>query len=80
LVELAFARAGLDWQRYVASDPRYFRPAEVGALEGDPSKAREQLGWRIRTRFEDSSRSWSTATSAPWNHELAGKLVRVDRD
>lgn len=35
----------------VAVDPRYFRPAEVDALHGDPTKARRQLGWQPRTRF-----------------------------
>jgi GDPmannose 4,6-dehydratase len=34
-------------------DPAYFRPSEVDALLGDPSKAREKLGWRPRTGFED---------------------------
>ncbi|MTA40184.1 MAG: NAD-dependent epimerase/dehydratase family protein, partial [Actinobacteria bacterium] len=43
---LAFEEAGLgDWHRYVKQDPRFFRPAEVDLLIGDPSKARNQLGW-----------------------------------
>ena len=43
---LAFDEAGLgDWQPYVTQDPRFFRPAEVDLLIGDPSKARNQLGW-----------------------------------
>jgi GDPmannose 4,6-dehydratase len=33
-------------------DPKYFRPAEVDLLLGDPSKARRQLGWELRTSFE----------------------------
>ena len=37
----------------VEVDPRYFRPTEVDLLLGDPSKARERLGWRHRVRFED---------------------------
>ncbi len=37
----------------VAVDPRYFRPTEVETLLGDPSKAREKLGWEPRTSFED---------------------------
>jgi GDPmannose 4,6-dehydratase len=37
----------------VAVDPRYFRPAEVDSLLGDPSKARAQLGWRPRVRFRE---------------------------
>ena len=39
LVELSFAAAGLDWRRHVEVDRRYFRPTEVDALRGDPTKA-----------------------------------------
>ena len=43
---LAFEEVGLDdWHKYVRQDPRFFRPAEVDLLIGDPSKAREKLGW-----------------------------------
>jgi GDPmannose 4,6-dehydratase len=35
----------------VAVDPRYFRPAEVETLLGDPTKARNQLGWSPRIDF-----------------------------
>jgi GDPmannose 4,6-dehydratase len=42
----AFAEVGLDWQKYVEVDARYFRPAEVDALQGDGSKARTVLGWQ----------------------------------
>jgi GDPmannose 4,6-dehydratase len=49
--ELAFAWLGLDWQKYVKVDPRYFRPAEVNALRADASKARRILGWQPRTTF-----------------------------
>ena len=46
LVELAFAQVGIDdWHRYVRQDQKFFRPAEVDLLIGDPSKAREKLGW-----------------------------------
>ena len=37
----------------IASDPVYFRPAEVDILLGDPSKAKEKLGWEAKTKFED---------------------------
>jgi GDPmannose 4,6-dehydratase len=52
-VELAFSEAGLDWRRHVEIDPRYLRPTEVAALEGDPSKARRVLNWHARVGFED---------------------------
>jgi GDPmannose 4,6-dehydratase len=45
LVEVAFGHAGLDWQRYVKTDERFIRPAEVDLLIGDPGKAQKQLGW-----------------------------------
>ena len=43
--EMAFARAGLDWKKYVVTDPQFLRPAEVDLLQGDPSKAKRKLGW-----------------------------------
>src|ERR1019366_1009866 len=50
-VEIAFDRAGLDWQKYVEIDPKFFRPTEVDLLVGDPSKANKVLGWKPRTSF-----------------------------
>ncbi|MBT9252263.1 MAG: GDP-mannose 4,6-dehydratase [Brockia lithotrophica] len=52
-VEAAFGAVGLDWRDYVEIDPRYFRPAEVDFLLGDPRKAREKLGWRPRVTFQE---------------------------
>jgi GDPmannose 4,6-dehydratase len=51
LVEVAFARAGLDWQKHVRVDPALLRPAEVEHLLGDASKARAQLGWTPAVNF-----------------------------
>jgi GDPmannose 4,6-dehydratase len=53
LVETAFAMAGVDPEPYVKVDESFVRPADPVALVGDPSKAREQLGWEQRTSFED---------------------------
>src|SRR3984893_7362443 len=53
LVELAFAAAGLNWQRHIEVDRRYFRPTEVDALCGDPAKARDVLGWKPRVSFPE---------------------------
>lgn len=50
--ELAFGYAGLDYQKYVVVDERFFRPAEVDLLVGDPSRAREKLGWQPEVSFE----------------------------
>ncbi len=52
-LEAAFAHVGLDWQKYVEIDPRYFRPAEVELLIGDYSKAKQKLGWEPQTKFTD---------------------------
>ena len=48
-LDLVFGRLDLDWKEYVEIDPRYFRPAEVDHLEGEPAKARSALGWEART-------------------------------
>jgi GDPmannose 4,6-dehydratase len=53
LCEAAFGHVGLDYRKYVEIDPRYFRPTEVDFLLGDPSKAKRQLGWRVRTTFAE---------------------------
>ncbi|MBV8317135.1 MAG: GDP-mannose 4,6-dehydratase, partial [Planctomycetaceae bacterium] len=44
-LDLAFGMLDLDYRDFVALDPRYTRPSEVGVLRGDPSKARRELGW-----------------------------------
>ena len=43
----------MDWKEYVRIDPRYYRPAEVDLLIGDPSKAKKVLGWRPKTTFAE---------------------------
>ena len=53
LCQIAFDRAGLDWEKHVVIDERFFRPAEVDLLVGDASKARKVLGWRPRTSFKE---------------------------
>ena len=49
----AFGYVGLDWEQHVASDPRYYRPAEVDLLVGDPGKAGRVLGWKPSTTFRE---------------------------
>lgn len=53
LLDLAGELCGLDWKRYVETDPRYLRPTEVDFLQGDSSKARAKLGWRPGTSFRE---------------------------
>jgi GDPmannose 4,6-dehydratase len=51
LVEIAFGHLGLDWQRYVKTDERFVRPAEVDILQADPSMAMRELGWTPTVDF-----------------------------
>jgi GDPmannose 4,6-dehydratase len=61
-VEVAFDEAGLgDWERYVEIDPQFVRPAEVDLLIGDPTKARERLGWVPETSFDELIRLMTRA-------------------
>ena len=61
-VQVAFDEAGLsDWERYVEIDPQFLRPAEVDLLIGDPTKAKEQLGWVPETSFEELIRLMTRA-------------------
>lgn len=52
-VQAAFEVAGLDWQKYVTIDPRFYRPAEEQILTGNALKARTRLDWSPRVRFEE---------------------------
>jgi GDPmannose 4,6-dehydratase len=61
-VQVAFDEAGFsDWERYVEIDPQFLRPAEVDLLIGDPTKAKEQLGWVPETSFEELIRLMTRA-------------------
>ena len=51
--ELAFARLDLNYEDFVVRDERFFRPAEVDLLVGDPAKASNALGWKPKTSFEE---------------------------
>ena len=53
LLEETFSYAGLDWRKHLAIDERYYRPAEVDLLIGDPDKAKRKLGWEAKTKFKD---------------------------
>jgi GDPmannose 4,6-dehydratase len=54
LVATAFAVGGINnWEDYVSSSPDLLRPADITSLVGDPTKAKEQLGWVPETSFEE---------------------------
>jgi GDPmannose 4,6-dehydratase len=71
LVETAFAMVGLEWEKYVRIDSRYFRPTEVDQLRGDASKARQVLGWRPRTTFRELVRIMLAADLAEAGVDVA---------
>ena len=89
LVEAAFKVAGLDWQEHVKSDKRFLRPLDVDLLQGDYSKARQDLGWEPKTKFkelvglmtkEDMSRweRWQKGERFPWdapNYPNENKII-----
>ncbi|WP_454175567.1 GDP-mannose 4,6-dehydratase [Gordonia sputi] len=53
LLDVAFETVGIsDWERYVETDPQFFRPAEVDLLIGDSTKAHEKLGWKPHVDFK----------------------------
>jgi GDPmannose 4,6-dehydratase len=52
-LEAAFSYVNLNWEDYVEFDQRYLRPAEVDLLIGDPSKAKQKLGWQPSVTFEE---------------------------
>jgi len=53
LCEVAFSHVGLNYRDYVVVDSKFFRPAEVDLLVGNPAKARQKLGWQSTVSFED---------------------------
>jgi len=54
--QVAFGHVGLDWEKHVVVDPKFYRPAEVDVLVGDPSKARRILGWEPSVTFQELAR------------------------
>ncbi|MGK5088314.1 GDP-mannose 4,6-dehydratase [Bdellovibrionota bacterium FG-2] len=52
-VNLAFGAVGLEGEKYVRIDPKYYRPTEVDLLIGDPSKAQKELGWKPKCTFPE---------------------------
>jgi len=79
-VERAFARVGLDWEKFVRIDPRYYRPSEVDHLCGDASKAKRVLGWTPQTTFAQLVELMVDADIALLEDQLAGRLITAERD
>lgn len=53
MCQIAFETVGLNYEDYVKVDPKFFRPAEVEVLLGDPSKAKKDLGWEPKVSFRE---------------------------
>ncbi|MCK9194011.1 MAG: GDP-mannose 4,6-dehydratase, partial [Nevskia sp.] len=53
MCRIAFERVGLDYENYVKIDPRYYRPAEVEVLLGNPAKAKSRLAWSAKTSLKE---------------------------
>jgi GDPmannose 4,6-dehydratase len=77
--QTAFGHAGLDWERHVRIDPRYYRPTEVDHLCGDGSRAAHRMGWRPTTGFHGLVRLMVDADIELLADELSGRAVRIDR-
>ncbi len=79
-LDIAFKHVNLDWKDYVEFDERYLRPAEVDLLIGDPSKAKEKLGWTPSVTFEQLVHLMVDADLAalgiPVNDHLNPQLVK----
>lgn len=52
MCRIAFDYVGLDYEKYVVIDPKFYRPAEVEILLGNPAKAKAKLGWEAQTSLE----------------------------
>jgi GDPmannose 4,6-dehydratase len=73
LVEVAFAHAGLDWEKYVKLDPKLIRPAEVEHLIGDSARARQELGWMPSVDFSTLIKMMVDADLSRVAAEAAGR-------
>jgi GDPmannose 4,6-dehydratase len=76
-LEVAFGTLGLDYQKYVEIDPRYYRPTEVDHLCGDASKARAKLGWAPRVRFKELIEMMVRSDEADVRATLQGRAPSV---
>jgi GDPmannose 4,6-dehydratase len=75
LLEIAFSHAGLDWNKYVETDPKLLRPAEVDYLCGDSSKAHKVLGWRPQVKFEELVKMMVDADLASLQQSMERRAV-----
>jgi len=72
-IEEVFGYLDLDWQQHVEIDARYFRPAEVELLLGDPAQARKRLQWEPKITFKNLARMM---TDADWERARKERLLQ----
>jgi hypothetical protein len=75
-IKEAFSYVGLDWQKYVEVDTKYFRPTEVDILQGDSSKARRVLNWQPKVTFKRLAKMMTDADMEIAEHE---KIIKEHR-
>ena len=75
----AFEYLDLILDDYILIDPRYFRPAEVDVLLGDPQKAREKLGWEPEISLEEMIREMVDADLERVGQENPGKRGKIGK-
>ena len=73
----AFRHAGLNPKEHVESDRRFFRPAEVDLLIGDPAKAAKVLGWKPKVKFKELVQIMVDADIEQLRQEMSGEKVRM---
>ena len=71
---------GMDWEKVVEIDPTYYRAAEVDALCGDATKAREQLGWEPTVTFNELVKIMVDADEKQLADERAGLNIRAESE
>ena len=76
-LEEAFGYAGMDWQKYVEIDPKYFRPTEVDYLLADPTKANTVLGWKPKVKFHELVRIMVDADLQLYDLPYPGEGKRI---
>ncbi len=77
-LEVSFGHLGLDWKKHVEIDPRYYRPAEVDLLIGDPTKAKKKLGWEPKVTFADLAKLMVDSDMKDLQDQLAGKVAHSE--
>lgn len=75
--QAAFELLGLDYQKYVEVDEKFYRPAEVQLLQGDSTKAREKLGWQPRISFSELVKEMVDTDLRYYRHEGQSRLSPI---